>query len=399
MIESIEIDGFKSIWELKLELGHFNVLVGANGSGKSNLLEAIGLLGAAADGRVDDESLLRRGVRPGIPRLFKSSFKNQRIPPQIGLQAKGDRAEYRVRLRNPTSTPEPMWTFFSESLHSESLHSGRRKLLGRSQASQEKGDPTMGLAALRFAEGKMDPAAQGLLGILRRYVIFTPSTQTMRGLVPDQQTRPPVGLSGGRLADALKELLQAPTDLRDELKDVLGELLGWVENVRVGPSEYAPLSRSVPAPRQVIHFRDRFMASKRDELTAYDASEGALYVLFTAVLGLHPAVPPLFAVDNIDQGLNPRLARALMQTFAGWICDRPVGQERQAIVTIHNPVALDGLPLQDERVRLFTVDRTAHGKTTVRRVEVSDRLLAKAKDGWTLSRLWVAGELGGVPDV
>ena len=44
-------------------------LVGANGVGKSNVLEALGVLGAAANGVVDDESLLRRGVRAGLPRF------------------------------------------------------------------------------------------------------------------------------------------------------------------------------------------------------------------------------------------------------------------------------------------------------------------------------------------
>ncbi len=32
-------------------------------AGKSNLLEALGVLSAAVSGRVDDEALLRRGVR------------------------------------------------------------------------------------------------------------------------------------------------------------------------------------------------------------------------------------------------------------------------------------------------------------------------------------------------
>jgi ABC-type branched-subunit amino acid transport system ATPase component len=67
MIQSITIDGFKSILSMKLDLGRVNCFIGANGAGKSNILEAIGVLGAAANGKVDDEALLRRGVRPGVP--------------------------------------------------------------------------------------------------------------------------------------------------------------------------------------------------------------------------------------------------------------------------------------------------------------------------------------------
>src|ERR1017187_10495986 len=74
MITKITVTSFKSIESAEIELGHLNVFVGANGSGKSNLLEAIGVLSAAADGKVTDQALLQRGVRPGVPRLYKSAF-------------------------------------------------------------------------------------------------------------------------------------------------------------------------------------------------------------------------------------------------------------------------------------------------------------------------------------
>lgn len=71
----------------------------------------------------------------------------------------------------------------------------------------------------------------------------------------------------------------------------------------------------------------------------------------------------------------------------------------QILLTTHNPLVLDGLPLQDDRVRLFTVSRTNSGRTSVRRVEVDASLREKAEQGWSLSRLWVMGHLGGVADV
>jgi predicted ATPase len=54
MIKAISVGYFKSIEAVKIELGNLNVFVGANGSGKSNLLEAIGVLSAAADGKVNN---------------------------------------------------------------------------------------------------------------------------------------------------------------------------------------------------------------------------------------------------------------------------------------------------------------------------------------------------------
>jgi hypothetical protein len=116
-----------------------------------------------------------------------------------------------------------------------------------------------------------------------------------------------------------------------------------------------------------------------------------------AVLAAHPESPQLLAVDNADHGLNPRLAKSLFKHLCGWVLDSP--EPKQILVTTHNPQVLDGLPLRDERVRLFTVSRTDSGRSVVSRVEVNEQMLAMADKGWTLSRLWVMGHLGGVPNV
>ena len=102
MIRKLHIEGFKSVASETIELGRINCFIGANGTGKSNLLEALGVLGAAAKGVVDDESLMRRGVRPGLPRLYKASFDSKRTPAHIMMEANGSQGElYRVSLLNP----------------------------------------------------------------------------------------------------------------------------------------------------------------------------------------------------------------------------------------------------------------------------------------------------------
>ena len=53
-VEKITIAGFKSIAKAEVELRPVNVLIGANGSGKSNFMEAFSLLRAIAAGRLHD---------------------------------------------------------------------------------------------------------------------------------------------------------------------------------------------------------------------------------------------------------------------------------------------------------------------------------------------------------
>jgi hypothetical protein len=175
------------------------------------------------------------------------------------------------------------------------------------------------------------------------------------------------------------------------------EILEWCETVGVDENRASLLSPAVPSSRLVLYFQDRHMPDKWQRVSAYEASEGALYVLFAAVLAGHPAASPCFAIDDFDHALNPRLARALIERFCGWILDAPF--PRQVLLTSHNPLILDGLDLTDDRIRLFAVDRTNKGRTVARRVVVDQKLMEKSEGEWPLSRLWVRGEIGGMPSV
>ena len=74
MIKEIAIQNFKSIVDLKLPLGRFNLFIGANGSGKSNILEAIAFGAAANAGKLDFEYFANRGIRVVEPRFMMSAF-------------------------------------------------------------------------------------------------------------------------------------------------------------------------------------------------------------------------------------------------------------------------------------------------------------------------------------
>lgn len=392
MLNSFTVRSFKSIVDQTIHPGKVNVFIGANGSGKSNILEALGVLSAAAAGRVDDAALQRRGVRPGIPRLYKSAFA-ERIPPHIFFEAQNGSTRYSVSLNNTLEKPRPAWLFKTEELaHDET------KIASRSPANARNDE--QGLSALKIVEMEADHPAVQFFSLLRDYAIFSPTTLTLRGLTPDMQSSGLLGLSGGNLAegvDSLCDLAKKDERIADALDDV-AELIDWIKEFDVAPPSIDLLSGSVPRTKKVIRFHDRYMREGKNSLTAYDASEGALYVLFAAVLALHPDAPRCFAVDNLDQALNPRLVKNLTGKLCEWILEDP--HSRQMLCTVHNPAVLDGLPLQNDDVRLFAVDRNSEGHTVVNRILVTEELQNLARDrGWPLSRLWVMGHLGAVPNV
>ncbi len=400
MLKSITIEGFKSIAKLDaLELGAVNVFIGANGSGKSNILEAVGVLGAAADGDVNDQSLLSRGVRPGTPGLFLTAFNNSDVTKYMSLSAEADfnksKITYSVSLDYPGIGHRHSWRYKRESLtDNDNLIFDRKSQRDNGYENSDVID-LLGEAYL-YSIRHSNHYAYALISPLTWYAIFSPATSVLRGISPDIQQRDPVGITGGRLAEAISDLSKAEKKFGSlDLDDVL-ELIDWVQAVDVTAPSRELLSGSVPTLNQVVRFTDRFMGEGRNQLTGYDASEGALYVLFLLTLAVHPSAPDFFAVDNFDQALNPRLARRLMRFFSETIVNSE--SDKQVLLTTHNPAVLDGLDLADDRIRLFAVDRNSKGHTTVTRITLSEKM-RQAYGSEALSTLWVTGRLGAVPDL
>jgi predicted ATPase len=396
-LASVTVKDFKSLKNVHVDLGAINVFVGANGAGKSCLLEAIGILGACAAGAVDDQALLRRGVRPGVPERYKSSFVNEKVAPKISLRATSTGgADYHAYITNPTRNPGPYWIFGNETLQDgeTSIASrgpkGNANALGLSEPLLNNRSVTSLVRAIQRTPAHV----RTFLSELDAYAIFSPVTPVLRGIAPDTAPRSPVGLYGGQLAEAVA-LLATQTKGKRAIAEALS-LIDWAKGVTAGEPKKSFLSPSVPTSRIVVEFSDRFMAHGRNILSGYDASEGALYVLFMLVLAAHSQSPPIFAVDNFDQALNPRTARALTRTFV----THALNAGRQVLLTTHNPLVLDGLDLGNDNVRLFTVFRDSSGHTKVKRVPVKNLPQLKEKYGqFAVSRLWVEGNLGGMPDV
>jgi len=392
MITSVHISGFKSLADVSVELGFVNVFIGANGAGKSNVLEAIGVASAAISGQVDDESLGRRGVRLGLPALYKSSFRNLRTPSHIRLEVVGEFfgeiAEYKTNLYNPIERPTRRWKYKNELLK-DSLASS-----GRSPKNTRGYDDTRSWVALKLAGTPAESTRAKLARYLEGYAIYAPDTPTLRGQEVDPQNREPVGLAGGNLPRAVRDILRLVQD-RMELSRFIHETVDWVRDFGSATTVDLPIADGVPQMKTAIMFRDRYMGQWRNVLSGYDASKGVLYVLFCAALALHSRSPKFFAIDNFDQALNPRMARRLASQFCTWM----ITKEMQCLLTTHNPLVLDGLPLLDDRVRLFAVDRDGMGRTQIQRISVTEKMIMRSKQGTPLSQQWVSGHIGAVPDV
>lgn len=384
-LKRICIGNFKSLYDTSFEPGKINVFIGANGSGKSTVLEAIGLLSAAMTDRVDATSLQRRGVRLSVPTLYKSNFKDiKRRSPTINLSLEwNDTAhnfQYDVHLTTPTNSEN--WKYHSESFFQDGIQKW-----GRSHASRQQSNNYIGFFLIDDDEELEN--GRKIARALSNYGIFQPNTMTLRGTIPDPSQSAPLGLNGGRLAESIKELLSTVDDdimFGDIFMDDVLEMIDWASSISVNAPRKNNINANIPTTRQVIEFADRYMKDSA-QFTGYDASEGALYVLFMLSLAMHPQGPTIFAVDSFDHALNPHLAKKMTEVF----CQEIIKNGKTAFLTTHSPLVLDGLDITNDDIRLFAVDRNSKGHSQITRITVSEELLA---EGQSLSRLWINGRLG-----
>jgi len=366
------------------------MFIGANGSGKSSVLEAVGVLSAAMTDRVNAASLQRKGVRLSTSALYKSKFlsiekESKTVDFSVEWGLNGHDYGYMNHMTVPND--DDAWKYFAESVTCDGA-----AVYGRSNRSNAQLNNKIGYFTISEAlSGNDYVQAARYIG---DYGIYQPDTLTLRGTVADPIQTNPIGLNGGRLAEAIEDLIhEEDGDMMFGsmfMEDML-ELIDWASEFKVSKPKKSILNPGVPTTQQIIEFRDKYLKDTAS-FTGYDASEGALYVLFMLSLAMHGKAPKMFAIDSFDHAMNPRLARKVTEVFTNKIIE----ENKTVFMTTHNPLVLDGLDLSNDDIRLFTTDRNKHGHIEIRRVQVSEKLL---KMDQPLSRLWINGVLGGVPEL
>jgi predicted ATPase len=101
-IKTLCIQGYRSIQNMRLKMHDMNVIVGANGSGKSNLYKAIHLIAKAANGQLA-ETLAREGGMPSV--LWagqKKQMTSSKAPVRLTLSVQLDELQYEIACGLPT---------------------------------------------------------------------------------------------------------------------------------------------------------------------------------------------------------------------------------------------------------------------------------------------------------
>ncbi|KJV06828.1 AAA family ATPase [Methylocucumis oryzae] len=410
MIRELQISNYKSLYQLTLDVGRFNVLIGENGCGKSNVLEAIVFAGAAAAGKLDNEFLVSRGIRVTEPKLMRAAFTDKSETESIQIKIKYNNLEtIEEYLIEHTNEAYAEWIRMQsddvakfESISSltrdelKGIISVEEWVTGQKLISTIK---PLAQLALSFKEiqavltkdeilfqKKLEPIATYFTALrddeakLQRFLIYSPENTALRNFSKEGQIEP-LGINGEGLLKLLKVIQSKSPEQLDEIIAGL-QLFDWFEDINI-PKELSSLEDKVT-------ITDRYLTMAFDQRSA---NEGFLFVLFYFALMVSDDTPKIFAIDNIDASLNPKLCTKLIKELVRLAKK----YDKQVFVTTHNPAILDGIDLGDDEQRLLVLSRNRQGYTRVKRIDLKDKPVSSTNEELKLSEAFLRGYLGGLP--
>lgn len=384
MIKRIKIENYKSIVNQTLDIGAFNVVIGANGCGKSNILEAIAMAALSSSGALLPEMFESRGIRLSDSRFMRSAFEDvdkEFITLQVETTS-GDESLYRIHYN--TELKPALWEDVVEEetkalITTIKNHGQKYKIKDLVAFLNNRDDRNAINVNLLEGENHQLVLTRSRVNGLRSFTIYSLEESSLRSL--DSMPSTKLGRTGKGLLPYLKELSKTDEG-RAVLKEVKEnmQVIDWFEDMEMPEQGLAQDSTLI--------LKDRYV----DETLAYfdqrSANEAFLYLLFYFTLFISEETPSFFAIDNIESSLNPKLCRLVIST----LMKLAQKHKKQVILTTHSPFVLDGIDKLSEENCLLVASRNSDGFTVV------NRITENRNKSISLSEAWLKGYLGGLPN-
>jgi predicted ATPase len=355
-LQGMTIKGFKSIESAALELGDLNVVIGANGSGKSNLIGAFRLLEKVLTGKLqqhvasDPDRLLHHG-RKTTPSLsldfaFRLNYYGFALKvaqdtlifelEQIGF--KGD--------RNPN--------------YKESIPGGHKESLLENKSYW-----------------RSTKVAGHIIPIVRSFVVYhfhdTSDDSPIKQMADVEDNRT-LRRNASNLASYLFWLQEShPTQFR-HIEEHVRLVAPFFDCFVLAPSKLNPNKIKLEW-RQ--HGSDAYF-------DGYSLSDGTLRFICLATLLLQPSPPELILLDEPELGLHPSAIVILSEMLKATAKRTQVLIATQSVTLLNNFVAKDVIVAEHDGA-----------KTTF--IRHSDEDLKDWLDDYSLGELWEMNVIGGRP--
>jgi energy-coupling factor transporter ATP-binding protein EcfA2 len=416
MISELKIRNFKSLESIDLKLGHFNLLVGANASGKSNFLDALRFLQGVGNGLTITEILDGKppsatsfkwvGIRGGskfvaFRRKYGStanSIEFEALIPETNL--------YGIRRTNLRFEP---WFSPETNKFERFFFDADRRLWhdNEQQRAHLEGQLSEGLHASVFYTAEAYTNA-----LKQRYPDLSPQeAESRNNITPATFNLDEYSIFVAHVLDALFDMQfldPLPAVLKGYSSKVarLGEngegfaalireienkgskpaLLEWLKELR--PDEVSDLSAIPGAVND-------FMAAITEGNTEFPApatSDGTLRFIALAAAFFQPSMPKILVIEEIEKGLHPSRLRLLLELMRSQ--SKRTGT--QVFATTHSPTLLNWLTEEDRKTTFVCTREAESGATKMRSLAEVPRLEELIRKNYNLDQLFEEGWLESV---
>lgn len=318
-LRSVKIQGYRPFRDFLATLGPLEILVGANGSGKSSLFEFLKFLRDSLYQDIPPEiisgSIGQQIFHVPGPERFSWSIEvdfSQRYPVRYQGEVMGPVGRTHVTFERVQTVPpakEAKRYLFMDVR-------GRRGMIQDPEAKKPKQQEIALKRPNQLALSTVTNPAMVTLYNLREYIhgwrfysSFNIANEKIRKPVPIEQ-EPVLHEDASNLSSLLHFLMTehrpAFDELQQHLRSAIPGFRGLAVKARGGPGE-------------VIAFWQEEGVDR--ELSLADLSDGILRLICWTALCVQPNPPSLICIDEPDQGVHPRTLPILAGLFEK-ACDR-----------------------------------------------------------------------------
>jgi len=375
LLNRIRLENLLSFSQANLELLPLNVLIGANASGKSNLIRSIHLLRSLPKG-IGTTIAEGGGIRDWVNK------RTEGIASIAIWNASGSKSDTEHEA-------DPDYEICLRAI-GQDFEIPREVLKGAFSRAGSRLNPFGPLVSKDDFLPNL-PQAASVLEIFRspREEKIWPLAQRLEAirLYREFQTGPGTPTRNGSSASAFKGYLSEDggnlAGLLDKMRH-LGESVkinDYLHRFYEGFTEAYAYSAGAITQTFV---REKGLGA-RNAVSAVALSDGTLRVLCLLVVLLDPEPPPLACIEEPEIGLHPDAIRMIAELLV------QASQRTQLIVTTHSPALIDALSDRPESV--VVCERDFDGFTQFKRLKSAD--LERWLERYSLGELWQKGEIGG----
>jgi predicted ATPase len=339
VIRSLVLKRFRSIPSEAVDLANPTFLVGQNGSGKSNFVDAFAFLAEAMGTPLQAVFDNRDGIS-----AVRNRTPGRSYPPNLGLAVRLGEINGEITGGNYAFEVRALPNYAFEVVREQcsiSFKSGQRGWFDRKGMEFKSNVP--GLAP------SLDPASLGL-PVVGGHARFAPILRTLSAmrvysiepaqLREMQEADSGLGLKpdGSNAASVLREIARRANGDIDRIGEILATIVPNTTNV--GTSKHGK--------KLSLEFTQEWGQKKRLKFEAFSMSDGTLRALglLTAVFQ-HP-VPSLMVVEEPEARIHPGALGAVLDVL------RTASRRMQIVVTTNSPEVLDAKWIGEPNLRIVT---------------------------------------------